>query len=191
MTDEEVWLDVQGYENIYQISNIGRLIVLVKSVRNKLCLRKVPKILKPYLCKITGYYRVTLGKYEFHEKRELRYIHRLVAFSFIPNPENKPEVNHKFGIKTDNRATQLEWATRPENIQHGFKMGLIKALKGEEAHNSILTNDKVLFILNNATGPRELARQMGLSYSTVNSIKNGSSWNHITGLPKKKWKIKI
>lgn len=183
----ETWAKVLGYEGVYEISNMGRLRTMARMIKNKLCLRRHPKILKAYLCKKTGYYRVVLGKYENHNKRELRYIHRLVAIAFIPNPENKPEVNHKFGIKTDNRVSQLEWATRPENIQHGFKMGLIPILKGEECHNCILTNEQVLYIFSSPIGPRALARKLNLSYSTVNGIKNGSSWNHITGLPKKEW----
>ena len=65
-----------------------------------------------------------MAQLRLNGKMKNMYIHRLVAMMFIPNPENKPEVNHKFGIKTDNRATQLEWATESENLQHAYDTGL-------------------------------------------------------------------
>ena len=66
-----------------------------------------------------GYYKVKLRK---DGKTYNKFVHRLIAETFIPNPENKPEVNHKNGIKTDNRVSNLEWCSRSENMKHSYKV---------------------------------------------------------------------
>ena len=71
------------------------------------------KKLKPFLNPRLGYLQINLGK-------RSHYIHRLVAETFIPNPENKPEVNHKNGIRNDNRVENLEWCLHSENIKHSY-----------------------------------------------------------------------
>lgn len=120
---QEIWKDIKGYEGLYQISNMGR----VKRFK-----RKEEKNLNP--CKDKrGYLRIDLYK---KGNRKNITIHRLVAIHFIPNPENKPEVNHKHGIKTDNRATELEWVTTSENEKHAYDTGLKKQKNGEAHHNS-------------------------------------------------------
>lgn len=70
-----------------------------------------------------GYLRVQLWE---HGKCEYVSIHRLIAKAFIPNPENKPFINHKNGVKSDNRVENLEWCTQKENIKHAHKTGLSK-----------------------------------------------------------------
>ena len=105
----EIWKKIKGFEN-YEISNLGR----VKS--NNL---KKEKILKFRITK-TGYYRVMLQKNCF--KKELL-VHRLVAEAFIPNKENKKEVNHIDLNKSNNRVENLEWTTRSENIAHSYLNG--------------------------------------------------------------------
>ena len=103
----EEWRAVKGYEGIYQISSLGR-------IRNF-----YGRILKPETAR-NGYKRITLWD------RKKYQIHRLVAIAFIPNPENKETVNHKNGVKTDNRVENLEWNTWSENSKHAYAIGLKK-----------------------------------------------------------------
>lgn len=117
----EVWKDIEGFKGIYQISSDGK-------VRRKIgygC--RSERILKNQ--PIKGYERAVLHT-KGHRTQFL--VHRLVAGAFIPNPENKPEVNHKNGIKTDNRAENLEWVTSSENKIHGFRNGLYTPKRGRE-----------------------------------------------------------
>lgn len=100
---EEIWKDIEGYEGLYQVSNMGR----VKSLKNDI-------ILKPYI--LRGYEKVLLYK---NKKRKHFQIHRLVAMAFIPNPDNKPQVNHKDENKTNNCVDNLEWCTGHYNHNYG------------------------------------------------------------------------
>ncbi|GFO55963.1 hypothetical protein GMSM_29700 [Geomonas sp. Red276] len=82
---------------------------------------KKPRLMKPIANMKADYLRVALSK---NGKNELVYVHRLVAEAYIPNPLNKPMVNHKNGVKTDNRVENLEWVTGEENRLHAFELGL-------------------------------------------------------------------
>ncbi len=92
-------------------------------------------------------------------------IHRLVAKAFLPNPENKPEVNHKFGKKSDNRAESLEWATRSENMTHRFRVLYPGSRKGENCNWSKLTDEAVRDIRKNCSLRSHKGRQaMAVKY---------------------------
>lgn len=112
---KEVWKDVKGYEGLYQISNFGNVKSFIGYDHSKKKYVKREKILTP---SIGEYKKVQLFK---NKKRSTYYIHRLVAQSFVPNPNNYRIVNHKDENKYNNYADNLEWCTHQENMNYGTK----------------------------------------------------------------------
>jgi hypothetical protein len=164
----EIWKDIPEWEGLYQVSNLGR----VKSLRKRIILKPL-KLRKGYL------------GVEFRESNKRKHfrVHRLVALVFIPNPENKPEVNHKDGIKSNNHVDNLEWCTASENVQHAYDTGLKKPNIGEINGRSKLTEQQAIEIRNKITGKRgeisRLAREYGVHHKTIIRLLNRVSWTHI------------
>lgn len=175
---EEIWKDIDGFEGSYQVSNFGGIKSLSRKVNSK---NNFPRIIKERTLtpvkKQNKYLSISLGN---HNQKD---IHRLVAQAFIPNPDNKKTVNHKNGIKNDNRVENLEWATYTENIRHAFKSSLNVPLKGEERYNSKLTEDDVFQILqlNLMYGLKQtvVAKEYGVSIGMINVIIKRKAWKHI------------
>ena len=111
---EEIWKDIKGYENDYQVSNLGNVRCLhygrKRQNPNRVGIRNL-KLIKNSM----GYYVVNLYK---RENMEICLVHRLVAETFIPNPTNLPEVDHINTITTDNNIGNLRWCTHKENINN-------------------------------------------------------------------------
>ena len=166
---EEIFKDIEGSNEIYQVSNLGR----VKSYNQN----KDGKIFNPIACS-NGYQMVRLRG----SIQKICLIHRLVAKAFLPNPENKKEINHINGIKTDNRLENLEWATRTENMRHAFKTGLAKGhsrkgKKGEDNPRSMPVIQSTLdgkFIAKYPAGI-EAARQLGCNAGSISNCCNGKT----------------
>ena len=109
---EEIWKDIPEYLGIYQVSNYG----LIRKIGR--C--KKPKFMTPKPNQ-KGYLRVC---FSIGGKKRYYRVHRLVAQAFIPNPDNKPQINHKDGNKLNNNVSNLEWVTNQENCEHAQRNGL-------------------------------------------------------------------
>lgn len=121
----EVWKAVKGYEGLYEASTEGRVRSLDRKVNTNIRFNdnRIVKgrVLKPHI-KQNGYYVVSLCKNGTIAEVS---VHRLIAETFIPNPKQVRVVNHKNGIKTDNRVDNLEWMTYKENHWHARETGLL------------------------------------------------------------------
>lgn len=162
---KESWKRIEGFDG-YEVSDLGRVKSLQR--RNK----RFDQFLKGIPDR-DGYYRVCLRK---ESKSYRRCIHRLVASAFIPNPNNKKQVNHKFGIVTDNRASQLEWVTHSENNQHAYDvLGRVGAWTGKRggAHH----RSKSVVCLNTGViygSTLEAERELGLRGKSVSEVCLGN-----------------
>lgn len=180
---EEIWKDIPDWEGMYQISSIGNIRSLnrpVKARGDKISIKK-GKILKPLFDK-DGYLHIGLYK---EQKGYFRRLHRLVALAFIPNPENKPLVNHLNGIKDDNRVENLEWCTQQRNMQHAHKTGLKvnTHMFGEGCNFSKLNDEQILYIRasydKKTNSYKKLAEQFNVSASQISNIIRRNNWKHI------------
>ena len=106
-------------------------------------------------------------------------IHRLVGMAFIPNPENKPNINHKNAIKADNRVENIEWCTQKENIIHSYKMGLQPIIVGEDHYKTKLNEFQVRVIRKAKVSYKYLGEIFGISKGCINNIRSRRNWKHI------------
>lgn len=128
-----MWKDIIGFEETYKISESGEVWskdrMCVDSLGRKR-FRKGQRI-KPDIAP-NGYYRVTLAK---GGKKKQKYLHRLIAEYFIPNPQNLPQINHKDGNKLNCKIENLEWVSVQDNVIHAYKNGLINHVRGTDHPN--------------------------------------------------------
>lgn len=183
---KEIWKPVKQFPRYYLVSNIGN----VKRVPGSSHLKSKKLKLIPDK---DGYPRVNL---KIKQKTNIRMVHRLVAEAFIPNPENKPQVNHINGIKNDNRVENLEWATLSENRQHAYDTGLQngKSRQGEKNNFAKLAKEDILKIrkmykgdlrgvnpsdYNGRMTMKEIGEIFGVTGSCIAMVINGQSWKHV------------
>lgn len=164
MQTEEIWKDMIGHENLYQISNLG-------NIYSKLVNRVVKSSYDD-----KGY---KIRTHRANGKVYVTKVHRAVALAFLPNPENKPFVNHKNGIKDDNALTNLEWVTGSENQKHNVSMNPNR--RGVGHSSSKLSEEDVKYIRQNPDklDQSSLARKFGLHQSRISEIKNGRTYKDL------------
>ena len=161
---------IQGFEN-YEVDELGQIWSLPKRTR------KGTRLIKPLQHPKTGYMYVDLCK---DGKVKKFSAHRLVALTYLPNLENKPQVNHINGIKTDNRVENLEWNTNLENKQHAVNSGLTN-LKGVNHPKCKLSEKQVLEIreIGFSQTRTSLSKKYGVCRNSILRIIMGKNWNHI------------
>lgn len=153
----ETFRKIENYNN-YSISNLG-------NVRND----KTGRILKTYT-KPNGYMQVQLGR-----KTIPQYIHRLVAKAFIPNNDNKPQVNHKNGIKCDNKVENLEWVTASENnLAYGYTSRIENKKKKIIATN--IDGREIIFNSRNETAEYFKCDKSQITYGRYYKKGNKKNW---------------
>jgi hypothetical protein len=180
----EIWKDVVGYEGLYQVSNIGSIMRVKRNILTKDNKIKTLKtlIMKQALSNNEYPYKTCILTKNKTSSSFL--VHRLVAQAFIPNPNNKPCINHKNGIKTDNRTNNLEWCTHKENSQHAFKTELMIGLRGELNNSAKLTRLEVIDIRKRKANGEPIInsyRYYGRKVAkiTIKNIWDNKTWKHI------------
>ena len=176
---KEIWKDIEGYEGLYQVSNFGRVKSLDRYIPHSLGGNAFVKE-KVLSCESKKYRYKRVSLYSDGGSTGCL-IHRLVAKAFIPNPENKPYVNHLDGNRLNNKASNLEWCTAKENTHHAIENGL-QRVKGEFQTNSKFTPKDILDIrkmLDEGRTSRSIAEDYDVHESTISLIKIGKHWSHI------------
>ena len=169
------WQPVVGYEGLYEVSAIGQVKSLDRTVKGrwgKMTLRG--KVMKLQVNKY-GYLCVGLrdGK-----KQKLCTVHRLVAKAFLMGDDSLT-VNHIDGNKTNNSVYNLEWVTAKENSSHAAANGMYEHCKGEKNINSKLDKYDALFIKNSKRTYKKLSSMFNVSEVTIANLKKGRTWKHI------------
>ena len=163
----EEWKDISEFEG-YEVSNFGNIRSIDRTCGGRPGVIK-GKLLKSFINR-RGYLEVNLFE---NSKSTSKIIHRLVAKAFIPNLENKPQVNHIDGCKLNNRVDNLEWMSNSENQLHAYSLGLQPTRAGEKNGRAILTNDTVTILkelYNSGKSVKEVAKIMNINLSTTRQI---------------------
>lgn len=177
----EIWKDIKDFEGYYQVSDAGNVKRLHRLSPNKSYGYRTLKEMPVAKCRDSQGYLISILNKDGVKSHKL--VHRLVAQAFIPNPCNLPEVNHIFGIKSDNRASQLAWSTASDNQKHSYQILGRKSSAfgkfGKDNSHSISVRCTTLGLEFNSF--REAANALGIHSSAVSMVCSGER-NHAAGL---------
>lgn len=157
---QEIWKCITEFPE-YEVSSLGRV-------------RRDTRVLCPSLIP-ADYPRVTLcvgGTLNY------RLVHRLVAEAFIPNPESKPQVNHRNAVKHDNRVENLEWCSASENQDHAYRLGLKVCGEADPRHKLTIEEVREIRQLRGCVSQRELARRYKISQTQIWAVQTGKNWRY-------------
>lgn len=183
---EEIWKDLQGYEGIYQVSTLGRVKSLGRTVEKKSKLGKEFKMVVSE--KVISGHVSDSGYIEYNIRKNGRPKtirgHRLVAETFIENPSNKPLINHIDGDKTNNNLSNLEWSTHKENAKHALETGLLSnflKFARSKPRRKLSTEDVTVIInrLNLGDAMGRIAKDYKVHRETIASIKYFKTWKMV------------
>jgi hypothetical protein len=164
----EKWKKIKDYEDAYMISNKGRIKCLVRNGNSK------ERIKSLSLHSSGTYLTVELRK---NNKITRKFVHRLVALYFLPNPKKLPVVNHKDGNKLNNNVDNFEWCTHSENSKHAVRTGLTKISVGDNHYNTKIKNKdlkKIFKMREKGMLNKDIAKYFKVNPATISKILNGS-----------------
>jgi len=164
--EDEIWKGINGIEEYYEVSTFGR----IKSLRRNIIMKQRNR----------GGYKS--AKLSVNGVAKHKNTHQYVAETFIPNPENKPQVNHIDTDKFNTHISNLEWNTAKENTDHAYANNLIPIHKGEDCYISKFTNKEVVYIYTNPDNltMKHLSKKFNRDVRIIHNIWNRKEWKSVT-----------
>ena len=166
----EVWKTIEEFPD-YAVSSLAR----IRRITNP----RTPGGIRKQKINQSGYWEVTLKRGEIRKRRQ---VHRLLALSFLPVEPGRNEINHKNGIRHDNRLENIEWVTHQENMMHAYHVLDGEALAGEDNYWAKLKGSdipEIRKLLNAGMPLMAIGKLYGVSGTAIYWIKSGKNWNHI------------